>query len=91
MTTPSASTTTEFYDAKAGRIAIFNGGNYADFERTCEAALIVAGAWNFVTGREVAAEARSADAIKRRGCKGGGLYPGVTYRSWVKRVLWWCR
>jgi hypothetical protein len=66
MTTPSARTTTNYYTAKAGRIAIFNGSNYANFELTCESALIAVGAWNFVMGREAAADARSADAIKRR-------------------------
>jgi hypothetical protein len=60
---PSA-TMTEYYNVKAGRIAIFNGENYADFERTCEVALVIAGAWNFVTGRE-GADTRTADAIKR--------------------------
>jgi hypothetical protein len=40
----NTNTTTEYYNAKAGRIAIFNGENYADFERTCEAALVIVGA-----------------------------------------------
>jgi hypothetical protein len=58
--------TTEFYTAKAGRIAIFNGENYADFERTCEAALVIVGAWGFIDGQEDPAAARTADALKRR-------------------------
>jgi hypothetical protein len=63
----NTNTTTEYYNAKAGRIAIFNGENSADFERTCEAALVIVGAWSFVDGQEDAAAARSADAVKRRG------------------------
>jgi hypothetical protein len=58
--------TTEYYSAKAGRIAIFNGENYADFERTCEAALVIVGAWSFIDGQEDPTTARSADALKRR-------------------------
>src|SRR5580692_3342582 len=58
--------TTEFYTAKAGRIAIFNGENYADFERTCKAALVIVGAWGFIDGQEDPAAARTADALKRR-------------------------
>jgi hypothetical protein len=58
--------TTEYYTAKAGRIAIFNGENYSDFEETCEAALIIVGAWGFVDGTEDPTMARTADALKRR-------------------------
>ena len=65
---PSA-TTTEYYNAKVGRVAIFNGENYADFERTCEAVLVITGAWNFVTGRE-GADARTANTIK---CRAEGI------------------
>ena len=66
MANPSVSTTTDYYTTKAGRVAIFNGNNYAEFELTCESALIAVGAWNFVASREAAAEARTADTIKRR-------------------------
>jgi hypothetical protein len=60
------STTTDYYTAKAGRIAIFNGDNYPDFRRTCQAALIIVSAWNFIDGQEDPVTARTADAVKRR-------------------------
>ena len=62
----NASSTTDYYTAKAGRIAVFNGDNYPDFRRTCQAALVIVGAWNFIDGQEDPTTARTADAIKRR-------------------------
>ena len=63
-------TTTEYYNAKAGRIVIFNEENYVDFERTCEVALIIMGAWSFVDGQVDTTATRSADAVK---CHGEGI------------------
>ena len=40
------------YDHKAGKIVIFNRDNFTDWERTCEAALIIAEGWDFVTSVE---------------------------------------
>ena len=37
------------YDYKAGKIVIFNGDNFADWERTCKAALIIVKGWDFIT------------------------------------------
>jgi hypothetical protein len=64
------STTTDYYTAKAGRIAIFNGDNYPDFRRTCQAALIIVSAWNFIDGQEDPVTARTADAVK---CRAEGI------------------
>ena len=51
--TPSTSTSpTPTYDYKAGKIVIFNGDNFADWERTYEAALIMLESWDFVTSAE---------------------------------------
>lgn len=60
------SRTKDYYTTKAGRIAIFNGENYTEFASTCQAALVISGAWNFVTGEEHIVRNSSADAIKRR-------------------------
>ena len=37
------------YDYKAGKIVIFNRDNFADWECTCKAALIMAEGWDFIT------------------------------------------
>ena len=63
--TPTAAVPT--YDHKAGKIVIFNGDNFADWERTCEAALIMAEGWDFVTGAEDPARANTVDGRRRRG------------------------
>jgi hypothetical protein len=36
------------YDHKAGKVIIFNGDNFPDWERTCEAALIMAEGWDLL-------------------------------------------
>jgi len=41
MTSSTLTLTTPTYDHKAGKILIFNGDNFADWECTCEAALII--------------------------------------------------
>jgi len=41
MTSSILTLTTPTYDHKAGKIVIFNGDNFVDWERTCEAALII--------------------------------------------------
>jgi len=43
---------TPTYDHKVGKIVIFNGDNFADWERIYKAALIMAEGWDFVTGTE---------------------------------------
>ena len=48
--TPTAAVPT--YDQKAGKIVIFNGDNFADWERTYKAILIIAEGWDYVTGTE---------------------------------------
>ena len=40
------------YDYKAGKIVIFNGDNFVDWERTCKAALIMVEGQDFVTSIE---------------------------------------
>ena len=52
MSSSTSTVTAPIYDHKAGKIVIFNGDNFADWERTCEAALIMAEGWDFVTGAE---------------------------------------
>ena len=51
----SSSTSTiiaPIYDYKAGKIVIFNGDNFVDWERTYKAALIIVEGWDFVTSIE---------------------------------------
>jgi len=52
MTSSTLTLTTPTYDYKAGKIVIFNGDNFADWERTYKAALIMAEGWDFITGIE---------------------------------------
>ena len=40
------------YDYKAGKTVIFNRDNFIDWERTCEAALIILEGWDFITSAE---------------------------------------
>jgi putative cell wall-binding protein len=47
--TSSASPT---YDHKASKIVIFNRDNFADWERTYKAALIILEGWDFITSVE---------------------------------------
>ena len=42
MTSSTLTATAPIYDHKAGKIAIFNGDNFADWERTYKVALIIA-------------------------------------------------
>jgi len=41
MTSSTLTLTTPIYNYKAGKIIIFNGDNFVDWERTCKAALIM--------------------------------------------------
>ena len=50
MSSSTLTVTAPTYDYKAGKIIIFNGDNFADQERTCEAALIIVKGWDFITG-----------------------------------------
>ena len=52
MTLSTSTSTAPIYDHKAGKIVIFNGDNFADWERTCEAALIMLEGWDFITSVE---------------------------------------
>ena len=52
MTSSILTLTTPTYDHKVGKIVIFNGDNFADWERTYEAALIMLEGWDFITGIE---------------------------------------
>ena len=52
MTLSTLTSTTPTYDYKAGKIVIFNGDNFADWERTCKAALIMLEGWDFITSAE---------------------------------------
>ena len=52
MTSSTLTSTTPTYDYKAGKIVIFNGDNFVDWERTYKAALIIAEGWDFITGTE---------------------------------------
>jgi hypothetical protein len=55
------------YDHKAGKVIIFNRDNFPDWQRTCEAALIMAEGWDFVTGDEDLTRVNTADRRKQRG------------------------
>jgi len=52
MTFSTLTLITPIYDYKASKIVIFNGDNFADWERTCEVALIILEGWDFVTSTE---------------------------------------
>jgi hypothetical protein len=67
MSSSTSTTTAPTFDHKAGKIVIFNGDNFADWERTCEAALIMAEGWDFVTGTEDPNRVNSTDGRRRRG------------------------
>ena len=67
MTSSTLTLTPPTYDYKAGKIVIFNGDNFADWERTCKAALIIAEGWDFVTGIEDLAWVNLANRRRRRG------------------------
>jgi len=67
MTFSTLTLTIPIYDHKAGKIIIFNRDNFADWERTCEAALIMSEGWDFVTGAEDPNQVNLADGRRRRG------------------------
>jgi hypothetical protein len=67
MSSSTSTAAVPTYDHKAGKVVIFNGDNFPDWERTCEAALIVAEGWDFVTGDEDPTRVNTADGRKRRG------------------------
>ena len=67
MTSSISTATAPTYDHKAGKIVIFNGDNFVDWEYTCEAALIMAKGWDFVTGVEDLAQVSLADGRRKRG------------------------
>jgi len=50
MTFSTLTLMTPIYNHKANKIVIFNGDNFADWERTCKAALIMLEGWDFITG-----------------------------------------
>ena len=52
MSSSTSTAAVPTYDHKAGKIVIFNRDNFADWERTYEAVLIIAEGWDFVTGNE---------------------------------------
>jgi len=52
MTSSTLTLMTPTYDHKAGKIVIFNGDNFTDWECTCEVALIMVKGWDFVTSIE---------------------------------------
>ena len=52
MSSSTSTATAPTYDHKAGKIVIFNGDNFADWERTYEAALIILEGWDFITSAE---------------------------------------
>jgi hypothetical protein len=67
MSSSTSTAAVPTYDHKAGKVIIFNGDNFPDWERTCEAALIMAEGWDFVTGDEDPTRVNTADGRKRRG------------------------
>jgi hypothetical protein len=54
------------YDHKAGKVIIFNRDNFPDWERTCEAALIITEGWDFVTSDKDLTRVNTADKRKQR-------------------------
>jgi len=76
MTSSTSTSTTPTYDHKAGKIVIFNRDNFADWERTCEAALIMSEGWDFVTGTEDLNQVNSANR-RRRGKANKIIYNSI--------------
>ena len=52
MSSSTSTAAVPTYDHKAGKIVIFNGDNFADWERIYKAVLIIAEGWDFVTSDE---------------------------------------
>ena len=67
MSSSTLTVTAPTYDHKAGKIIIFNGDNFADWERTCKAALIMVEGWDFITGVEDPAQVNLANGRRRKG------------------------
>ena len=67
MTFSTLTSTTPTSDHKAGKIIIFNGDNFADWERTYKAALIMSEGWDFVTSAEDPNRVNLANGRRRRG------------------------
>jgi len=67
MTFSTLTLITPTYDYKAGKIVIFNRDNFADWERTYKAALIILKGWDFVTGAEDPNRVNSANGRRRQG------------------------
>ena len=67
MTSSTSTSTTPSYDYKVGKIVIFNGDNFADWERTYKAALIMLEGQDFVTSTEDLNRVNLADRRRRRG------------------------
>ena len=67
MTSSTSTSTAPIYDHKAGKIVIFNGDNFADWERTCEAALIMLEGWDFITSAEDLNRVNLANRRRRQG------------------------
>ncbi|OCK93731.1 uncharacterized protein K441DRAFT_661088, partial [Cenococcum geophilum 1.58] len=67
ITFSTLTSTTPTYDYKAGKIVIFNGDNFVDWERTCKAALIMSEGWDFVTGAEDLNRVNLTDGRRRQG------------------------
>ena len=67
MSLSTLTVTAPIYDYKAGKIVIFNGDNFADWERTCEAALIMAEGQDFITSVEDLNRVNLTNGRRRRG------------------------
>ena len=52
MSLSTSTITAPTYNYKAGKIVIFNGDNFIDWERTYKAALIILEGWDFITSIE---------------------------------------
>ena len=67
MTSSISTSTTPTYNHKAGKIVIFNRDNFADWERTCKAALIILEGWDFITSAEDPNRVNLTNGRRRRG------------------------
>ena len=67
MTLSTLTLTTPTYDHKASKIVIFNRDNFADQERTCEAALIMSEGQDFITSAEDPNRVNLANGRRRQG------------------------
>ena len=67
MSSSTSTSTAPTFDHKAGKIVIFNGDNFIDWERTYKVALIIVEGQDFVTSIEDPNRVNLTNGRRRRG------------------------